>query len=354
MWLSAAKVITAGRKQPVRRLCRPKSAARPVAVILAGLVPLLLSTGCDPLSSQSGGQVVTVAAVPGIDNANLYLAQHDGYFTKAGIRVRIETYHSVGDELSALNNGSVDVIAADYGDILYAVSISKQPNHPIYKILADGYDAAPGVTEIVTMPDSKVTDPSELAGQDIPAPDSQQISNAPLGDPTTLAVASTVSVLQSDGVNLAATLWKPMTLQQEITSLTKGRAQAILVSGIGVYDAQKDGAVELLDGCSGPTSGLPLDGFFAATGWLSDSKNAQAARDFQQAIYSADAGATMPGPVQAVLHSWTGLSNQEADLVTTGTYPLSTITSNVQRTAELMNNEGMTTIDVNVARMVFR
>ncbi len=343
MWLSTARVITAGRKQPVRRLC----------VILAGLAPLLLATGCDPLSSQSGDTVVTVAAVPGIDNANLYLAQNDGYFTKEGIKVRIETYHSIGDEISALNNGSVDVISADYGDMFHAVSTSKQPSHPIYKILADGYDAAAGVTEIVTMPSSSVSQPSELAGQAIPAPDSQQISNAPLGDPTTLAVASTVSVLQSDGVNLAATQWKPMTLQDEINALTKGKAKAILVSGIGVYDAQKDGAVELLDGCSGPTSGLPLDGFFASAGWLGESKNAQAAHDFQQAIYNADAGATMPGPIQAILHPWTGLSSSEADLVTTGTYPLSTIVSNVQRTAELMNNEGMTTIDVNVARMVF-
>jgi len=317
----------------------------------AEVAPLLLAVGCDPLSSASGDPVLTVAAVPGIDNANLYLAEHDGYFSKAGIKVRIETYRSVAAEISALNNGTVDVISADYGDMFYAVASSKEPNHPVYKILADGYDAAPGVTEIVTMPDSQVTEPSKLAGLKIPAPDGQQIANAPVGDPTTLAVASTVSVLQSDGVSLSAVQWEPMTQQQEINSLTSGKAQAILVSGIGVYEAQKDGAVELLDGCSGPTSGLPLDGFFSSTGWL--RQNAQAATDFQHAIYSADAGATMPGPVQAILHRWTGLSNQEADLITTGTFPLSTITSNIQRTAELMNSEGMTTIDVNVARMVF-
>jgi NitT/TauT family transport system substrate-binding protein len=337
MWHSTARVIAAGR----------------VAVVLAGLTPLLLATGCDPFSSGSGDPVLTVAAVPGIDNANLYLAEHDGYFSKAGIKVKIDIYRSVGDEISALGDGTVDVIAADYGDMFDAVSLSKQPNHPIYKILADGYDAAPGVTEIVTMPDSSISDPGQLAGQTIPAPDSQQIGNTPVGDPTTLAVASTVSVLQSDGVNLAAVQWKPLTLKDEIDELTKGTAKAVLVSGIGVYEAQKAGAVELLDGCSGPTSGLPLDGYFAAAGWLSEPRNAQAAQKFQQAIYNADAGATMPGPVQAVLPAWTGLSKQEADLVTTGTYPLSTITANVQRTAALMANEGMTTIEVNVARMVF-
>ncbi|HUC57840.1 MAG TPA: ABC transporter substrate-binding protein [Streptosporangiaceae bacterium] len=346
MWLSAARVITAGRKRPARRL-------RPVAAILAALAPLLLSTGCDPFSSQSNDPVLTVAAVPGINDANLYLAQHDGYFSKEHIKVRIQRYRSVSDEIAALSNGNVDVIAADYGDMFNAVAVSKQPNHPVFKILADGYDAAAGVTEIVTMPDSSVNQPTKLAGLTIPAPDSQQIS-VPVGDPTTLAVASTVSVLQSDGVNLAATQWKPMTQQQEITRLTTGQAQAVLVSGVGVYDAQKAGAVELLDGASGPTSGIPLDGFFASSGWLSEPKNATAALDFQHAIYNADAGATMPGPIQAILPAWTGVSKQEADLVTTGTYPLSTITSNIQRTADLMDNEGMTTIEVNVANMVFR
>jgi len=325
----------------------------PVVVVLAGIASLLLSTGCDPLSSQTDDPVLTVAAVPGIDNANLYLALHGGYFSKEHIKVRIERYRSVGDEISALSNGSVEVIAADYGDMFNAVAVSKQPSHPVYKILADGYDAAAGVTEVVTMPDSDVNQPTKLSGLTIPAPDSQQIT-VPVGDPTTLAVASTVSVLQSDGVNLAATQWKPMTQQQEISDLTSGKADAVLVSGIGVYDAQQAGAVELLDGSSGPTSGIPLDGFFASSGWLSEAKNSQAAKDFQDAIYNADAGATMPGPIQAILPAWTGLSAQEADLVTTGTYPLSTITSNLQRTADLMNNEGMTPIEVNVANMVFR
>ncbi len=356
MWLSTARVIGAGRKRPFRRLRRHVPAIRSAAAVLAVLTPLLLASACDPLSSQSGDPVVTVGAVPGIENANLYLAQHDGYFSKQGVRVRIERFQSVNDEISALNAGSVDVIAADYGDMFYAVSISNQPSHPAYKILADGYDAAPGVTEVVTLPNSGITQPGALAGLKIPVPDSEQIAKAPLGDPTSLAVASTASVLQSDGVNLAATEWVPMPQRQEISQLVRGKAKAILVSGTGVYEAQKDGAVELLDGCSGPTSGIPLDGFFASVGWLgqSKSKNAQAARDFQQAIYAADAGAAMPGPIQEILPAYTGLSSQEADLVTTGTYPLSTITANLQRTAALLNDEGMTKMDVIVSNMIFR
>jgi ABC-type nitrate/sulfonate/bicarbonate transport system substrate-binding protein len=341
MWLSAASVITAGRRRSARRF-------GPLAVIIAGLSPLLLVTGCDPFAAHPSDQLVTVAAVPGIENANLYLAQHSGYFTGAGIKVKIVHYTSVSDEISALNNGSIDVIAADYGDMFYQESIAA---NPIYELLADGYDAAPGVTEIMTMPGSAVKNPEDLAGQTIPVPESQQI-NAPQGDPTTLALASTVSVLQSDGVNLAAVNWRPMPVDEEISELTSGAAKAILVSGIGVYEAQQKGAVELIDGDSGPTSGIPLDGFFTTTGWVSESKNAQAAKDFRTAIYNADAAAAMPGPIQSVLPAYLGIKKQEADLIATGTYPLSTITSNLQRTALLMENEGMTALQVNVADLV--
>jgi NitT/TauT family transport system substrate-binding protein len=337
---SAARVLAPWR----RRL-------RPVAAVLAGLVPLLVITGCNPfssLSSSSTGQVIRVAAVPGVENANLYLAVQGGYFTRAGVTVKIERFHTVPAEVRALNTGQVDVIAADYGDMF---SAEVQSANPIYQILADGYDAAAGVTEILTMPNSTLTTPDDLVGRTIPVPNSEQV-RAPSGDPDTLAVASAVSVLQSDDVNLAAVTWEPLPQQQEINELISGRAKAVLLTGINVYRAQQQGAVELIDACSGPTAGIPLDGFFATRGWLAEANHAAAAKAFQQGLYSADAAATMQGPIQAVLPAWMGVSKQEANLVTTGTYPLSTITASLQRTAALLWNEGTTASEANVAKMV--
>src|SRR5215471_8900151 len=263
---SAARVLAPWR----RRL-------RPIAAVFAGLVPLLVITGCNPfssLSSNSTGQVIKVAAVPGIENANLYLAVQGGYFTRAGVTVKIEKFGTIQAELSALNQGEVDVIAADYGDMFVA-----QNAKPIYQILADGYDAAPGVTEILTLPNSSITSPTDLADRTIPVPNSEQV-HATSGDPTTLVVASAVSVLQSDGVNLAAVTWQPMTQQQEINELIHHQANAVLLTGINVYRAQQEGAVELIDGCSGPTSGIPLDGFFATGGWMAEANHAAAAKAF--------------------------------------------------------------------------
>src|SRR6266571_1239449 len=55
--------------------------------------------------------------VPGVDNATLYLAEKRGYFSRAGIDVKIVDFRSVGIELHALGAGTVNVAAGDYGDL---------------------------------------------------------------------------------------------------------------------------------------------------------------------------------------------------------------------------------------------
>jgi hypothetical protein len=60
----------------------------------------------------------------------------------------------------------------------------------------------------------------------------------------------------------------------------------------------------------------------------------------------------MPGPVQAILPKYAHLTADEAALVTTGVYPLSTVTANLQRTADLMNRFGMISRQLDVAKMI--
>ena len=148
-----------------------------------------------------------------------------------------------------------------------------------------------------------------------------------------------------------------MSQSQEINELVHGQVKAALLTGTGIYVAEQDGAVELVDACSGPTSNIPLDGFFTTSSWLQEeAKNhSDAPKAFQQGIYAADAAAAMTGPIQSALPDWIkGLGEQEADLVTTGTYPLSTIVANLQRTAGLVAAEGMTKVDIDVSTMIVR
>ncbi len=344
MRLAHAPIPTPSRKR-IQRL-------RLVAVAAAGVGLASLACGCSPFGKASAatGQTITVAAVPGIDNANLYLAQKKRLFTSAGVHVKIVRYTSVSNELSALSNGDVDVAAGDYGDLFSAQANS---GNKIYTILADGYDAAPGIMLIMTTADSKLTSPTQLTGHAIAVPDTDQVS-APAMAPNSLDIASATAVLVGDGVNMSYVTWQPMSEAQEVSELLAHKIKAALLTEPYVYEAQKAGAVELSDVCSGPTADLPLSGYFSTKAWSHNKQNAAAVKAFESALARADAMASMPGPIQSILPAYTGLSKSEAALVTLGVYPLSTITANVQRTADLMNLEGMIRYRLNVAAMIVR
>lgn len=343
MRLSAVRNPVSAHRPSPRRL-------RITAAVVTSLGLAALVSACNPFSSAtaaSGEPAVKVGVVPGIDNATLYLAKKRGFFTQAGINVHIVDFSSVRTEMRALSAGAVNVAAGDYGE-LFATQPAVQRN--AYKILADGYDAAPGVVQIMTMPNSRITSPADLATYAIGAPDSDQVLNAPAGAPDSLLTASATSVMQSYGVNLSGVKWKYLSQQQEISDLVHGQLQAILVTEPYVFAAQQAGAVELMDACSGATVGIPLSGYFSSTSWAREQTKEVAA--FRAGLARADALTTMPGPVQAILPGYARLTRQEAALVTTGVYPLSTITASIQRTADLMFRVGMIRDQINVAKMI--
>jgi NitT/TauT family transport system substrate-binding protein len=318
-----------------------------IAVLLVSLSAAAGISACNPFSQEvttTAAPVVRVGVVPGIDNATLYLAKKNGYFSSAGISVEIADYKTVGAELHALRQGHVDIAAGDYGD-LFAKQSALQKS--AFKILADGYDAAPGVVQIMTMPNSPVKSPSGL--RVIGAPNVDEVG-APTGGPNSLAIASATSVLQSLGVNLSNLTWQNMSETQEINELVSGQIKAALLTQPYVYRAQQKGAILLVDACSGATAGIPLSGYFTSTSWANDQSKEVAA--FRTGLARANAQAAMPGPVQAILPKYAHLSTEEAALITTGVYPLSTITANLQRTADLMNRVGMIPRQLNVAKMI--
>lgn len=345
MRLSSVRIGGPALRPSVRR---PRFAT----ALLAGLGVALAVTACNPFSAATASSdlpVVKVGVVPGIDNATLYLGKRDGFFTRAGINVQILDYGSVPAELLAMRAGTVNVAAGDYGD-LFAAQPALQKN--AYKILADGYDAAPGVVQIMTMPNSPVTTAAGLAeaGRVIGAPNTDRVTAVAPAAPNSLVIASATKVLQSYNVNLSGLTWKNMSQPEEISELVHGQIAAALLTEPYVYQAQQKGAYELVDACGGAAAGIPLAGYFSSTSW--SRENAKQVAAFRAGLSQADAEASMPGPVQAVLPAYAKLSREEAALVTTGVYPLSTITASIQRTADLMFSVGMIRSQLNVAKMI--
>jgi NitT/TauT family transport system substrate-binding protein len=326
----------------------PKRSRRAVRVrhLLAAASGLALvgAAGCAG-STSAGGTVsgtITIAAVPGVDNAPIYLAKKEGLFAAAGLKnVVIKSYASQSAELSALQSAQADIAASDYGNIFYQQSQSRD-----LQILADGYHAGAGVLEVLTLPGSGIKSPLDLAYQKVGLPAESILPGLQgSGSPISLDAAAATQVLTNYlGNNAESVQWDPMSQQQEVRALEQHRLKAILVGEPYIYQAESQaGATAVLDACSGSTASLPLAGYVAMSAWVKDNKAAVA--DFQQAIATAQSNASMTGQVQQLLPSATGMSAQQADLITIGSYPASTSVLSLERVVRLMSNFNMITLD---------
>jgi NitT/TauT family transport system substrate-binding protein len=322
---------------------------------IGALAVAALAAGCQVAGAQpaspDGTVTITVAATPGIDDAPLYLAMKNGLFTSAGLVVKVKSYQSVSQELQALSQGQVDVAAGDYVDFFYAQATRRAD----LRVVADGYHAAPGVMEVLTLPSSGITTPQDLEGKTIGTPEPQLIP-VQKDVPYSLETVATQSVLDNDGVNPAQLLpdrqvkWRPMPSGNLINALANDQVSAILVQEPYIYEAESRlGAVEVLDSCSGATASLPLSGYFAAGSFA--RKNLDALQDFRSALQRAQAAAVQPGPVEAVLAEHSGMSMDIASLVTVGAYPTSLDAASLQRVADLMFSFNVLVRTLNVAGM---
>ena len=288
------------------------------------------------LEASAGDQSLTVAAVPGVDDAPLYVASREGLFDQHGLNVTIRDYQTVKQEIAALSQGQADIAAGDYADFFYAHSHGKVQE---LRLIADGYDAAPSVVEVLTRSGSPISSPQQLAGKTVAAPEAQVIPQSAT-TPYSLEMMATEAVLRNDGISASSINWVPMPEQQMAGALKSRRVDAILVTEPYILQAQTQlGAVPVVDSCSGVTAALPLLGYFGLDAFT--GKHTQAVQAFQAAMARAQTAAALRGPVQTTLVSSMDMSKQDAALVTLGDYPTFLSTSQVQRVADLMYDAGM-------------
>lgn len=309
---------------------------------LSGLA--VLAAGCSA-TAGAGGTVtstVTIAAVPSVADASLYLARKDGLFAAEGLKnVVIRSYRSQAAVLSALRSGQADIAASDYGNLFYQQSRS----HDL-RILADGYDATAGVVEVLTYPGSTVSSPVNLVNVKVGLPSDNTIPALEgSGYPASLDAAAATSVLSDYVGNAASSVqWEPMPQSQEVSELEHHKLQAILVTQPYIYQAESEaGALEVLDAFSGSTANLPLMGYAATNTWVHN--NPAAVADFQAALGRAQSQASMTGHVQALLPKATGMSAQDAELITIGSYPTATSVPGLDEVVRLMANTYMITLN---------
>jgi NitT/TauT family transport system substrate-binding protein len=321
---------------------------------LAVAAGTLAAAGCSAGGSNGAAAgTVTVAAVPGVASAPLFYGKRAGLFANAGVNIQIKNFSTVSAEVTALQKGQVDIAAGDYGNFFYTQGQSASSAQ--FRIVAAGYAAGPNVVEVLTYPGSPINGPADLVAPNIKVglPSDDALPGRGVNPPS-LEAAATRSVLsayvaaKSGEVN-----WVPLTQSQEVAQLRTHQIQAALLTEPYIYQAETEfGATEVLDACSGATASLPLSGYFAMSAWA--AHNPTAIADFQSAIEKAQAAAAMPGPVQGVLPAATGMTAQDASLVTVGSFPTTTNPIAIQRVADLMWDDALTPKAVNVPKMIIK
>jgi NitT/TauT family transport system substrate-binding protein len=309
----------------------------------AAVAGLLLIAGCHvPFTSSSAASgptasgTVTVAAAPGLADAPLYIGIKDGYFSRAGLTVRVDPTSSVVSGLAALHSGRANVVFGDYADMFYAQEQRKAA--PQLRAVADGYDAAPNVIEVLTLPRSGITGPADLRGQRVGTAMNQEkpvTSTQPTPLPYSLDTVAAWSVLAGNNIDPSSVHWVPMQSGNLIGALAHHQVDAILATEPTIYAAETQlGAVPVLDAATGATANLPVAGYFTNSAYA--SQHGDVVRAFRAALEQAQAQGGMAGPVQAALTKGAGLPAKTAALVTVGQYPTTLSALNLQRVANLM------------------
>ncbi|MFF1295949.1 MULTISPECIES: ABC transporter substrate-binding protein [unclassified Streptomyces] len=138
---------------------RGKAAAAAIALALA-----LTACGDDNDSTSSDGdrRTVTVAALPLVDCAMLYIARDRGLFEKEGLDVRVQQIQQSLQALPALSKGQIDMVAsANY--VTYFQAHDKGTLD--IRIVAEAIRAAPKMMDVLVPKDSDIKSVADLTGR---------------------------------------------------------------------------------------------------------------------------------------------------------------------------------------------
>jgi len=258
--------------------------ARRVPSFVALLCALLTLAGCGLLGEDSPDTAaaprsagapekakVKIAILPTMDIVPLYLAMESGYFAKEGLEVTPVAAASGQDCVAKLVSGDVDFAFSSYTPFFLA----KAKGAADIKLVADATSAAPGVSVVVTMPNTQVRSIKDLAGRRIAITARFTMSH--------LLVASQLKV---NGVDPDSIGWTEVPFPLMAERLAKGQVDAAFLTEPFVQQAAKSvGAYRLFDTATGPTDSIPLTGY-GATGKFVGA-NPRTVEAFQRAMKRA-------------------------------------------------------------------
>ena len=311
-----------------RRFWAAPFIAAAIAVLAAGCVSSGGSAALTSVLSKPEVADITVAAIPAVDLAGLYIAQDRGLFAAQGLHVTLEPIPSSQSVIADQLKGKVDISAGSY--VAY---IAAEVAGARFRILAEASTLAPDTRALVVTGNSPITTIAALAGKKIGVNGVNSIG--------TLLISA---LLSAHGISPAKVTFitdpggfpvMPRQLQQGEWSA------AFLAEPYITFAGEQYGEEVLADLDQGAVLNLPVDGFVATQAWAQKYPKTAAAfvRAIEQgqAIANGDASA-----VQAVMAKYDNLPPQVTAAMALPRYPVGPVVeASVQRVARVMQQTGI-------------
>ena len=272
---------------------------------------------------------ITVAAIPAVDLAGLYIAQDRGLFAQQGLHVRIEPIPSAQSVIADQLNGKVDISAGSYVAYIAAEAAGAR-----FRILAQASILAPNTRSLIVTAQSRVTTIAGLAGQKIGVNGVNSIG--------TLLVSA---LLSAHGISPSRVRFiaDPGGFPALPGKLQRGDwAAAFLAEPYITAAGQQYGEEVLADLDQGAVTSLPVDGYVSTLAWARQHPKTAAA--FNRAIEQGQTIANHDvSAVRAIMAQNDKLPPQvTASMALPTTYPVGpVVAANIQRVAAAMLQFGV-------------
>ncbi len=305
------------------------------AAPLIAMAITILVAGCTKAaaSAPAPGAVpekpdITVAALPAVDLASLYIAQDEGLFARQGLHVTIEKIASSQAIIDSQLGGQVDISAGSY--VPY---IAAQAGGASFHILAEASTLGPGSRALVVSANSAITTIGQLAGKKIGLNGTNSIG--------TLLISE---LLAQHGVspNRVRFITDPAGFPAMPAKLRDGAwAAAFLSEPYITVAAEQYGEQVLADLDQGALTNFPIDGYVATRNWAQRYPNTAAA--FVRAIEEGQLIAgTDPAAVRAAIGKYDNLPPIVTAGIVPSRYPVGPVNqTRIQRVATAMLEFGL-------------
>jgi NitT/TauT family transport system substrate-binding protein len=246
--------------------------------LAAAAVTALAAAGCSSASNAASSSLeetnVTVAAIPTVDLAGLYIALDEGLFAQQGLHVTIKKIPSSAAIVEDQLKGQVDISAG-----AYVGYISAQATGARFRILAEASTLRPDTRVLVTTTGSPITTISQLAGKKIGVNGTNSIG--------TLLISA---LLAENGISPSKVTFitEPKGFPAMPAELRDGYWDAAFLAEPYVTVAgEQYGERELADLDQGAALNFPIDGYVATQAWAEKYPHTAAA--FVRAIEEGQA-----------------------------------------------------------------